>query len=333
MAARPGATASLGRAVDGGWWAIALAERWHVDVFTGVPMSTAGTADAQLTRLRECGHRVRDLPELRDVDTIDDANAVAALVPGSRFSQARSPPLRPWRADRLSGRQQPVARRDCSAVAPTGPGPAARLHVYHPSGGRRGRGAAGGPLARPGPPRGAAGPGPGPRAPSSTWAAGRAATWPPLIDAGQAALGIDVSAAAVRSARRRGAPAARVSVFADVPGDGDWATALLLDGNIGIGGEPVPLLTRVHALLTSRRYRSGRAGPTRGERGPLPRPGGARRRRRLRFAWARVGPGSDRRTRRPLRLRDRGVVERGRTLVRPAGPDRPGPGADSEGRR
>jgi hypothetical protein len=88
VAARPGATASLGRAADGGWWAIALAERWHVDVFTGVPMSTAGTADAQLSRLRESGHRVRALPELRDVDTIDDANDVAALVPGSRFSQA-----------------------------------------------------------------------------------------------------------------------------------------------------------------------------------------------------------------------------------------------------
>ena len=88
IAALPGATASLGRAVDGGWWAIALAERWQVDVFTGVPMSTAGTGDAQLTRLRECGHRVLDLPELRDVDTIDDATAVAALVPGSRFARS-----------------------------------------------------------------------------------------------------------------------------------------------------------------------------------------------------------------------------------------------------
>jgi uncharacterized protein len=88
IAARPGATASLGRAADGGWWAIALSERWHVDVFTGVPMSTAGTGDAQLTRLRRCGHRVRALPELRDVDTIDDASDVAALVPGSRFARA-----------------------------------------------------------------------------------------------------------------------------------------------------------------------------------------------------------------------------------------------------
>jgi uncharacterized protein len=31
---------------------------------------------------------VRALPELRDVDTIDDATAVAALVPGSRFARA-----------------------------------------------------------------------------------------------------------------------------------------------------------------------------------------------------------------------------------------------------
>lgn len=70
-----------------------------------------------------------------------------------------------------------------------------------------------------------------------------------LIGAGHVALGIDVSGAAVRSARRRGAPAVRVSVFADVPAAGEWATVLLLDGNVGIGGDPVLLLTRVHALL------------------------------------------------------------------------------------
>jgi uncharacterized protein len=88
LASQPGATASLGRAADGGWWAIGLADRWDVDVFSGVPMSTAGTFEAQWTRLRSCGHRVRALPELRDVDTIDDATAVAALVPGSRFARA-----------------------------------------------------------------------------------------------------------------------------------------------------------------------------------------------------------------------------------------------------
>jgi SAM-dependent methyltransferase len=70
-----------------------------------------------------------------------------------------------------------------------------------------------------------------------------------LIEAGHVALGIDVSAVAVRSAGRRGAPAVRVSVFADVPAAGEWATVLLLDGNVGIGGDPVLLLNRVHALL------------------------------------------------------------------------------------
>jgi uncharacterized protein len=88
VASRPGATACLGRAADGGWWAIGLAHRWDVDVFTGVPMSTARTFDAQLARLRACAHRVRALPELRDVDTIDDATAVAALIPGSRFARS-----------------------------------------------------------------------------------------------------------------------------------------------------------------------------------------------------------------------------------------------------
>lgn len=68
---------------------------------------------------------------------------------------------------------------------------------------------------------------------------------------GHDALGIDSSAAAVRAARRRGAHTLNVSVFGAVPGSGRWATALLLDGNIGIGGDPVRLLTRLHELLTT----------------------------------------------------------------------------------
>ncbi|HWT91439.1 MAG TPA: hypothetical protein VN238_00445, partial [Solirubrobacteraceae bacterium] len=41
----------------------------------------------------------------------------------------------------------------------------------------------------------------------------------------------------------------RRSVFGRVPRPGSWGTALLLDGNVGIGGDPVALLRRVHALL------------------------------------------------------------------------------------
>jgi SAM-dependent methyltransferase len=70
-----------------------------------------------------------------------------------------------------------------------------------------------------------------------------------LLEAGHAVLGIDVSVAAVAAAVKRGAPAVRASVFDDVPASGAWATALLLDGNIGIGGDPPVLLDRVHALL------------------------------------------------------------------------------------
>jgi SAM-dependent methyltransferase len=66
---------------------------------------------------------------------------------------------------------------------------------------------------------------------------------------GQYALGIDTSRAAVRAARRRGAVAMNVSVFGAVPDPGTWATALLLDGNIGIGGDPIRLLGRIHELL------------------------------------------------------------------------------------
>jgi SAM-dependent methyltransferase len=66
---------------------------------------------------------------------------------------------------------------------------------------------------------------------------------------GVAAMGVDVSPDAVRIARSRGGRAVTGSVFDDVPGAGEWATALLLDGNIGIGGDPAALLVRVRSLL------------------------------------------------------------------------------------
>jgi len=62
-------------------------------------------------------------------------------------------------------------------------------------------------------------------------------------------LGIDVTPSAVRLARSRGATVVEGSVFGPVPGGRVWATALLLDGNIGIGGDPVALLARVTSLI------------------------------------------------------------------------------------
>lgn len=69
-----------------------------------------------------------------------------------------------------------------------------------------------------------------------------------LARAGCYALGVDTSVAAIAAARQRGANALQMSVFGPVPGAGRWATVLLLDGNIGIGGDPARLLRRVRHL-------------------------------------------------------------------------------------
>ncbi len=63
-----------------------------------------------------------------------------------------------------------------------------------------------------------------------------------LARRGVPVLGVDVSAVAVAIAHCRGARAIRASVFDELPGSGRWRTALLLDGNIGIGGDPAALL-------------------------------------------------------------------------------------------
>ncbi len=73
-----------------------------------------------------------------------------------------------------------------------------------------------------------------------------------LGELGVPALGIDVTSCALTSARRRGALVLERSVFERVPGAGRWSSALLLDGNLGIGGEPVVLLRRVMGLLRHR---------------------------------------------------------------------------------
>jgi len=70
-----------------------------------------------------------------------------------------------------------------------------------------------------------------------------------LATLGRSVLGIDVVAEAVAQARARGVAALLRDVFSPLPGEGRWATVLLADGNIGIGGNPVRLLRRVHVLL------------------------------------------------------------------------------------
>jgi len=70
-----------------------------------------------------------------------------------------------------------------------------------------------------------------------------------LAEHGVSAMGIDVTPSALDAARWRGAPVLERSVFDRVPGAGRWASALLLDGNIGLGGDPVALLRRVASLV------------------------------------------------------------------------------------
>ena len=73
---------------------------------------------------------------------------------------------------------------------------------------------------------------------------------PALLAAqGRLALGIDPAPHAVAEARQRGAPVLQRSVFRPLPGEGRWGTALLLDGNVGIGGDPVALLRRCAELV------------------------------------------------------------------------------------
>ncbi|MEV7323590.1 methyltransferase domain-containing protein [Streptomyces sp. NPDC093970] len=70
-----------------------------------------------------------------------------------------------------------------------------------------------------------------------------------LAARGRTALGIDVSAAAVDHTVRLGGQALRRSVFEPLPGEGRWGTVLLMDGNVGIGGDPRGLLDRSAELL------------------------------------------------------------------------------------
>jgi SAM-dependent methyltransferase len=65
------------------------------------------------------------------------------------------------------------------------------------------------------------------------------------------ALGIDISAEATAYAAADGTPVLRRSVFDRLPLEGQWNTVLLMDGNIGIGGDPAALLSRCAELLSA----------------------------------------------------------------------------------
>lgn len=70
-----------------------------------------------------------------------------------------------------------------------------------------------------------------------------------LAGRGRPALGVDLNPMAVASANASGGRALCRSAFDPLPGEGGWDTALLVDGNIGIGGAPGRLLARVRNLV------------------------------------------------------------------------------------
>ena len=82
----PETDAVLGAASDGGYWAIGF-RRPDPGAFDGVPMSTDRTGECQRRRLRDLGLRTAELPVLRDVDRIEDAEAVAAECPEGEFAR------------------------------------------------------------------------------------------------------------------------------------------------------------------------------------------------------------------------------------------------------
>jgi SAM-dependent methyltransferase len=73
-----------------------------------------------------------------------------------------------------------------------------------------------------------------------------------LRSRGIAALGVEIAPTAVAVARRWGAPVVQCSIFGRIPRRGHWGSALLLDGSVGIGGDPIALLDRVAELLGPR---------------------------------------------------------------------------------
>ncbi len=86
LAALDGHDAVLGPALDGGYWSIGLRSA-DAAVFAGVPMSTGATFACQRRSLDELGLSTYEQSPLRDIDTIADARAVAALAPGTRFAR------------------------------------------------------------------------------------------------------------------------------------------------------------------------------------------------------------------------------------------------------
>jgi glycosyltransferase A (GT-A) superfamily protein (DUF2064 family) len=227
-----GADAVLGLSEDGGFWAIGLRSADPARVFAGIPMSSDRTGAAQLARLAELDLQVRLLPPLRDVDLPADAEAVARRYPWLEFSQEHRslvdarPQLAPDRMfDRVFSGADTVVLAGAASL---------ELDV------RRWSGEAD-PVdlmvvARCEPPVVDLGCGPGRMLVA-------------LNRSGRPALGVDMSEVAVATTRRRGGLALHRRLAERLPAEGRWGTVLLVDSNVGIGGDIEGLLLRCCELI------------------------------------------------------------------------------------
>ncbi|WP_202868751.1 DUF2064 domain-containing protein [Kribbella antibiotica] len=228
----PGYDAVLGLTEDGGYWCLGLREP-DAAALIGVPMSTDHTGRDQLERLEKLGKRVLVLPTLRDMDTPWDAAAIAADYPLLRMSRlfrrlehSAHPVLLFDQA--LGGTAQVVATGIDGRTVPA----LSELDRWQSPADEVDRLA----LSRCEGPVLDIGCGPG-----------RIVT--ALAEQGIPALGVDVSPQAVSLTTSRGAAALRRPVQDRLPAEGRWGSVVLMDGNIGIGGDPADLLRRCAELV------------------------------------------------------------------------------------
>ncbi len=231
-----GADALLGLAEDGGFWAIGLRRDAPAGIFDGVPMSTERTGSAQLARLFDLGLQVRLLPPKRDVDLPEDAEAVATAHPDLQFSRC-------WTA--LAGAQP---EQSCDRLFDSVYAGATEV-TSGTTGGEEtvlvldvGRWSAEADrvdemvVSRC-------------EAPVIDLGCGPGRMVQALTRSGRSAMGVDMSQGAVDATRTRGGAALRRLVSETMPGEGRWGTALLMDGNLGIGGDVAALLRRCRDLV------------------------------------------------------------------------------------
>jgi glycosyltransferase A (GT-A) superfamily protein (DUF2064 family) len=227
-----GYDAVLGLTEDGGFWCLGLRTP-DPRALLGVPMSTDHTGRDQLRRLRSLGLRVGMLPTLRDMDTPRDAAYLAAEFPGlrvsrlfSRLQHSAHPGLLFDQA--LGGTARVVATGLDGRTVPA----LSELERWSAPADEVDRLA----LSRCEGPVLDIGCGPG-----------RIVT--ALAERGIPALGVDVSPQAVSLTTSRGAAALHRPVQEPLPGEGRWGSVVLMDGNIGIGGDPADLLRRCAELV------------------------------------------------------------------------------------